>query len=90
MNPTSYIPDTEFAPAPAGTRVRLTTLLSVVVVILATTAAIVLIVRDHNPPPRLVFGAIFIVPVAFRVGWFAARIRRYRLVDGELSSRTSI
>ena len=84
MSAAQYVPDAEFAPAPAGARVRLATLLSVVIAFLATTVAIVFLLRDHNPPPRPVFGVIGVIPVAFALSLFASRIRRYRLVGGEL------
>jgi hypothetical protein len=84
MPAAQYIPDAEFAPAPASARVRLATMLSTVAVFLAIIVSVILMVRDRNPPPRPVFGAIGIIPVAFALTLFAARIRRYRLVGGEL------
>ena len=84
MPAAQYMPDAEFAAALPGARVRLATLLAAVVTFLTTAAAIVLMLRDHNPPPRPVFFAIGAVPAVFALFWFAARIRRYRLVDGEL------
>jgi hypothetical protein len=84
MAAAQYLPDAEFAPAPAGARVRLATMLSSVVVVLAIVAAVVLMARDRHPPPRPVFGAVAVIPVAFALAVFAGRMRRYRLVGGEL------
>ena len=84
MPAAQYIPNVEFAPAEAGARVRLATLLSAVVTCLATAAAIILMLRDNNPPPRPVFFAIGAVPAVFALFWYAARIRRYCLVGDEL------
>ena len=84
MNSPHYLPDAEFAPAPAGARVRLTTLLSSVIIFLAITAVLLMASREHNPPPGPAVGAIAIVPVALYLGWFVSRIRRYRLAGNEL------
>ncbi len=84
MNSPKYIPDAEFAPAPPGTRVRLTTLCSFVAVFLAITVVLVMVLKDQHPPPGPVVGGIGLVPVAFSVGWFLSRIRHYRLVGNEL------
>jgi hypothetical protein len=85
MPAAQYIPDADFAPAPAGTRVRLTTLLTVVVIIMATAVLIVMLPRDRHPPPLLVRIAIVgVAPVSMTLSWIAARIRRYRLVGEEL------
>jgi hypothetical protein len=83
MSAAQYLPDAEFAPAPAGARVRLATLLSIVAGLLASAAAVVLIWRDPHAP-RLMIAVVGIPPAAMFLYWRAARIRRYRLVGNEL------
>ena len=84
MPAAQYLPDAEFAPAPPGTRIRLTTLFSFVAVFVAITVVLVLMLRDRHPPPGPVVGGTAIVPAAFYIGWLVSRIRRYRLVGNEL------
>ena len=85
MNSTQHLPDAEFSPAAAGTRVRLTTLLSVVGIVMATAAMIVLLQRDRHPPPPLVSVAIVCSPlVGIGLAVLTTQIRRYRLVGDEL------
>jgi hypothetical protein len=85
MPAAQYLSDADFAPAPAGTRVRLTTLLTVVVIIMATAVLIVMLLRDRHRPPLPVCIAIGgVAPVSMALSWIAARIRRYRLVGEEL------
>ena len=84
MNSTQYVPDADFAPAPAGTRVRLATLLSVVVVFIATAVSVVITVRDPKLPSHLRFIVSGLIPAAFALTCFTARIRRYRLVGDQL------
>jgi Bacterial PH domain len=79
MHATQSIPDADFTPAEAGTRVRLATLLSVVIVVLVTAALFASMLQRHRPSPRL-FAFVGVVLVIMAVTWFAARIRRYRLV----------
>jgi hypothetical protein len=59
-------------------------LLSGVVVFLAIVVSLVLMARDRNRPPLPVFGFVGVIPAAFALTFFAGRIRRYRLVGGEL------
>lgn len=83
MSTDRFVPDAEFEPAPAGTRVRLATLLSAVVVVLASVVAAVVMLHDRQVP-RPVFAVVAIAPAVMALSWFAARIRRYRLVGKEL------
>lgn len=78
-----FIPDAAFAPAPAGARVRLATLVSAVLVVLATLVVAVLMIRDRQPPP-LVFAVAGFAPAILGLSWWATRIRRYRLAGNEL------
>jgi hypothetical protein len=78
------IPDAEFAPAPIGTRVRFTTLLSIVAVVAVTVAAPVLMLQERRPPPWPVFLMTGIAPAVVAAIWFTARIQRYRVVEAEL------
>lgn len=83
MPGTRFIPDVEFAPAPAGDRVRLATLVSAVVAALATVVLVVLMARDPTVPrPMLALAGI--APAAIALGWLKSRIRRYKLVQSEL------
>lgn len=79
-----FLPDAEFAPASAGTRVRLATLLSAAAVFMATVLSLVLMLRDKNPPPLPVFIVIGAIPAVFALVWSTGRIRCYRLVGSEL------
>jgi len=78
-----YITDAEFAPAPAGLRVRLTTLLSAVVGGLVAVGLAVLMLRDPHVP-GLVLALVAVVPAVLALYWLAARIDCYRLVGSEL------
>lgn len=84
MPPARFISDAEFAPAPIGTRVRFTTLLSVAVVVAVTVAAPVLMQQERHPPPWPVYVAVGLAPAVLAVIWFAGRVRRYRMVGTEL------
>jgi len=78
-----YIPDVEFAPAPAGDRVRLKTILSAVVIGLAGIVLAVMVLRDPHAP-RAMVAASGVAPVAFAFALWMSRIRRYRLAGDEL------
>jgi hypothetical protein len=84
MLPGRYVPDAEFAPAWLGTRVRLATLLSVVTVAMVALVTPVLMLQERHRPPWPVFLAVGIAPAVVAAHWFLARIRRYRVVGGEL------
>jgi hypothetical protein len=84
MSPSRFIPDAEFAPAPAGTRVRLMTLLSIVSVVIVTMVVAVLMSQERRPPPWPAFVAIGIAPVSIAAAWFTARIQCYRMAGAEL------
>lgn len=77
------MPNIEFAPARTGRRVRLATLICFGLVGVGTVVAMVLMLRDPTVPrPMLAFAAI--APAANVLYWLAARVRRYRLVHGDL------
>jgi len=79
-----FLPDHDFAPAPAGARVRLVTLLSFVGVLVLATAIPLITLRTHRPPPWPVFAGLYVAPVIAVAAWLTARIRRYRLASAEL------
>ena len=84
MPPNSHQPDIEFAPAPAGNRVRIITAvtLPLIAVVLAVGIALTPLRGRHGVWPALIAPA-FLVPM-IAVFWLAARIRSYRLVGGTL------
>jgi hypothetical protein len=84
MAPGHYVPDQDFAPAAAGTRVRIVTLLCFVAVIGAAVANLVLALRHRHPGPWLSVAAVGGGLAFLVVVWFTARIRGYRLAAAEL------
>ncbi len=87
MPPGHHLPDQDFPPAPAGSRVRLVTLLSFAGV-LVMVAVIPLLTRRARPvPPWPVFAGIYLAPVIALAVWLTARIRCYRLAGAELRVR---
>jgi hypothetical protein len=83
MSAAQYLPDAEFAPAPAGARVRLKIILSAMIAVLAGITLAVMVLRDHHAP-RAMVAAGGLTPIALAVFLWAARIRRYRLAGEEL------
>ncbi len=79
-----FLPAAVFEPAPAGTRVRLATLLAVVSVVVLVTVVVGLMLRQRHPPPWPAFLTVGIAPAVVAAIWFTARIRRYRVVGEEL------
>jgi hypothetical protein len=79
-----FQPDAVFDPAPAGTRVRLATLLTFVAVALVALVVPVLMLQERHPPPWPAFITVELAPVVAAAIWFTARIRRYRVVGEEL------
>ncbi|HUL52897.1 MAG TPA: PH domain-containing protein [Opitutaceae bacterium] len=84
MPPPRTIPDFEFAPAPLGTRVRLTTLLSLVAVVILGAVIAVLVAREPHPPPWPVFLVAGIAPAIVALICVTARIQCYRIAGDEL------
>jgi hypothetical protein len=83
MSPDRHLADAEFAPAPAGARLRLATLISAVLVLFATVALAFMMLRDpHVPRPMLAI--VGVIPGSLILTWWTARIRRYRLAGNEL------
>ena len=83
MSDSRYLPDAVFEPAPAGSRVRLATVLTLAVVVIAMAATTAAMVHERRPPPWPAFLAAPVVVLALAVSWFGARVRRYRLTaDG--------
>jgi Bacterial PH domain len=83
MSANQYIPDAEFAPAPAGTRLRLAILLSAVISVLVGIVLVAVVLRDPSTPrPVVAFGGV--APVMMAIVLWASRIRRYRLTGAEL------
>ena len=78
------MPDAEFAPAPPGARVRLTTLLSVVAVVILGAVIAVLVAREPHPPPWPVFLVAGIAPAIVALLCVTARIQCYRVAGKEL------
>ncbi len=88
MSPGHYLPDQDFAPAPAGARVRMVTLLSFMGVLLLAIAIPLITRRTHRPPPWPVFAGLYTAPAIALAVWLTARIRRYRLAGAELQVHT--
>ncbi len=84
MAPGHYVPDQDFAPAAAGARVRIVTLLCLVAVIGASVAVSVFVLLPGRWSPWPPFVTVSVAPVVLLAVWFTARIRRYRLTAAEL------
>ena len=83
MSATQYIPDSSFAPAPAGFRVRLKTMLVGVIAVAAGVVLAVMVLQDPHAPGAMV-AAGGVSPVALAIALWTAHIRRYRLTGDEL------
>ena len=87
MSPGRYLPDHDFPPAPAGTRVRLVTLLTFVAVAGVAIALPVATRRPHAGPVWVPFAAAAVALLVVTGIWFGSRIRGYRLTAAELLVR---
>ncbi len=84
MSPGRYVPDHDFAPAPAGARVRIVTLLSLLAVVGAAAVVPTLALRQHRSSPWPPIAAAGVTSIVLVTVWLTARIRRYRLTAAEL------
>ena len=87
MSPGRYLPDHDFPPAPAGTRVRLVTLLVFVAIAGMAVALPVATVRRQAAPVWVPFAAAAVAPLVVTAVWFGSRIRGYRLTAAALLVR---
>ena len=79
-----HLPDRDFAPAPLGGRVRLTTWLSMISVVVVDIVVVALLPQERHPPPWLVWPGLLIAPALVGAVWYGALVRRYRLREDEI------
>jgi hypothetical protein len=79
-----YLPDRDFAPAPLGGRVRLTTWLTVVSVVLVDAVIVGKLLMERHEPPWPVWPIMLIAPALVGAIGYGALVRRYRLLGDEL------
>jgi hypothetical protein len=84
VNHGRYIPDAEFAPAPLGTRGRITTSIIAATVLLALALAAVLSLAKRPTLPWQGFITFGIALPVYAAVWYGTRVRRYRLTEDEL------
>ncbi len=85
MSASSIVPpDAVFAPASAGARVRLATMLSIVIVIVLVASLFAAMMLERQAPPWPAFGVIGVAPLVVGAIWFTAHIRNYRVTASEL------
>jgi len=82
-----FAPDHDFAPAPAGARVRIVTLLCFVATVGMAVVIPTVARRQHHASPWLAVVAVGVTTVVLVAVWFTARIRRYRLTAADLQVR---
>lgn len=84
MQPTRYLPDVEFAPASAGTRVRLATIIALTVIVVIATVVSVVVPKSDPAGRWIPFVAPLIALPIMLIYWHGSHIRRYRLKANEL------
>jgi len=84
MNPGRYVSDAEFAPAPLGSRGRITTLIVVATTVVSLVVVLALtLARNPMVPAKVLIPFAVVLPVHAAI-WYGTRVRRYQLVGDEL------
>jgi hypothetical protein len=79
-----HLSDREFAPAPLGGRVRITTWLTVVLVVVIHAAIVSGLLLERHQPPWPVWPILLVAPALVGAIWYGALVHRYRLLGDEL------